>query len=87
MHLQIKNPVRADMFSTLFQNLKLFSDNVNISFTEDQMDIQCIDSGQVAIVEVHIENSWFDKYELSSDGSSVTIGANHKYYLENNGNS
>ena len=76
MHLRIKNPVRADMFSTLFQNLKLFSDNVNISFTEDQMDIQCIDNGQVAIIEVHIGNSWFDEYELSSDGSQVIIGAN-----------
>lgn len=76
MFLQINNHVRAEMFSTLFQNLKLFSDNVNISFTEEQMDIQCIDSGQVAIIEVHIGKGWFDNYELSSDGRSVVIGAN-----------
>jgi proliferating cell nuclear antigen PCNA len=75
MLLKINNPVRAEIFSTLFQNLKLFSDNVNISFTDEKMDIQCIDSGQVAIIEVHIGKDWFDHYELSSDGTSV-IGAN-----------
>lgn len=76
MLLQIKNPIRAEIFSTLFQNLKIFADNINICFTDDKLNIQCMDFGRVAIIEVHIGKKWFDKYELSSDGNAVVIGAN-----------
>ena len=54
MLLKISNPVRAEMFNTIFQNIKLFTDNINITFTSDQIDIQCIDAAHVAILEVHM---------------------------------
>jgi hypothetical protein len=31
MNLTINNPAKLDAFSAIFQNMKLFSDNVNIS--------------------------------------------------------
>ena len=76
MLLKISNPVRAEMFNTIFQNIKLFTDNINITFTPDQIDIQCIDAAHVAILEVHIGSTWFDKYELSDNIESLVIGAN-----------
>ena len=76
MLLQISNPTRADMFNVIFQNIKLFTDNINITFTAEQIDIQCIDPGHVAILEVHIGSDWFDKYELSDNIESLVIGAN-----------
>lgn len=76
MFLQISNPIRAEKFNIIFQNIKLFTDNINITFTEDQIDIQCIDPAHVAILEVHIGSSWFDKYELSDNIESLVIGAN-----------
>ena len=76
MLLQISNPTRAEMFNVIFQNIKLFTDNINITFTAEQIDIQCIDPGHVAILEVHIGSDWFDKYELSDNIESLVIGAN-----------
>jgi len=77
MFLKINNPLRAEMFSILFQNLKIFSDNVNISFSEDGLDLQCIDGGQVAIMEVSIGKEWFDEYALEDeDDGTLIIGAN-----------
>lgn len=76
MLLQISNPVRAEMFNIIFQNIKLFTDNINITFTAGQIDIQCIDPAHVAVLEVHIGSTWFDKYELSDNIEGLTIGVN-----------
>jgi proliferating cell nuclear antigen PCNA len=76
MLLEISNPARAEMFNIIFQNIKLFTDNINITFGIDQIDIQCIDSAHVAVLEVHIGSTWFDKYELSDDIEGLVIGVN-----------
>jgi proliferating cell nuclear antigen PCNA len=76
MFIKISNPARAEIFNTIFQNIKLFTDNVNITIMPHQLDIQCIDSAHVAILEVHIGNTWFDKYEVSDNIDSLVIGVN-----------
>jgi len=76
MLLQISNPARAEMFNIIFQNIKLFTDNINITFGADQIDIQCIDNAHVAVLEVHIGSTWFDAYELSDNIESLVIGVN-----------
>ena len=35
MNIQINNPIKADIFAAIFQNMKLFSDNVNVIFDEE----------------------------------------------------
>jgi proliferating cell nuclear antigen len=72
MNIQINNPVKAEIFAAIFQNMKLFSDSVNIIFDEEKMFIQAIDSGHVAILELNIPAAWFDKYAQTS----MTIGVN-----------
>lgn len=76
MFLKISNKIRAEIFNTIFQNIKQFTDNINITFTPEQIDIQCIDSAHVAILEVHIGSTWFDEYELSDNIEGLVIGVN-----------
>lgn len=71
MNIEINNPVKADIFVTLFQNLKTFTNSVNVMFKDDKMFIQTMDSAHVSIIELSLPSTWFDVYEI---GSGVTIG-------------
>ena len=73
MNLTINNPVKLEAFSAIFQNMKLFSDNVNISLDETGLFLQAMDAGRVSIVELSIPNDWFDSYSINS---GMTIGLN-----------
>jgi proliferating cell nuclear antigen len=76
MLLKIANPERADMFNVIFQNIKLFTDNINISFETDHIDVQCINPSHTSIMEIHIPSNWFDEYKLSDNIETLMIGAN-----------
>jgi len=73
MNLTINNPVKLEAFSAIFQNMKLFSDNVNISLESTGLFLQAMDAGRVSVVELSIPNDWFDSYSVDS---SMTIGLN-----------
>lgn len=75
MDLIINNNARAEIFSILFQHIKVFSEHVNIIFEEGQMFIQCLDSSRVSIMEIRLPKDWFDTYS-QGHGSSITIGLN-----------
>jgi proliferating cell nuclear antigen PCNA len=72
MNIRIDNPYKADTFSAVFQNMKSFTDNVNIIFDDEKMFVQAIDAGQVSILELNIPSTWFDKYTQTN----MTIGVN-----------
>lgn len=72
MNIQINNSAKADVFAAIFQNMKSFSDNVNVMLDENQMFVQAIDAGHVAIVELKLPASWFDKCVQDS----ATVGIN-----------
>lgn len=73
MNLTINNPVKLEAFSAIFQNMKLFSDNVNISLESTGLFLQAMDAGRVSVVELAIPHDWFDSYSV--DGN-MTIGLN-----------
>jgi proliferating cell nuclear antigen PCNA len=73
MKIQIKNPIKIDIFAAIFQNMKLFSDNVNICLDESGLSIQAMDAGHVSVVELSMPNDWFDSYSIDE---STTIGIN-----------
>jgi proliferating cell nuclear antigen PCNA len=64
MKLEIKDPTKADIFTNMFQNIKLFTDNMNISFEKEQFYVQGMDSSHVSIFEINIAQEWFDTYEI-----------------------
>ena len=73
MNLTINNPAKLEAFSAIFQNMKLFSDNVNISLESTGLFLQAMDAGRVSIVELSIPNDWFDSYSVDT---GMTIGLN-----------
>jgi proliferating cell nuclear antigen len=75
MNIQITNSAKAEVFSTIFQHMKLFTESVNVMFEPNRMFIQAMDSARVSIVEMYLPADWFDKYE-NTKGGTVTLGIN-----------
>lgn len=72
MELHITDPTKLDTFSQMLQNLKVFSDKINILFDEEGMFLQTMDSARVSIFEMRIPAAWFDKYSVAA--GSVVLG-------------
>ena len=75
MEIQLNQPGRADTFTSLFQHIKLFTDNINVNFQPDRMFIQAMDSSRVSIFELYLPKSWFDVYTIQQT-NGMTIGIN-----------
>ena len=73
MNIQLTSPVKAETFATIFQHMKLFTDNINIMFESERMFIQGMDSARVSIFEITLPATWFDEYEHENQGT-ILIG-------------
>jgi len=73
MNVQLTTPVKAETFATIFQHMKLFTDNINIMFESERMFIQGMDSARVSIFEITLPATWFDEYEHENQGT-ILIG-------------
>lgn len=73
MEFHLTTPQKCDMFTTIFQNLKVFTEHVNIQFTDEQIYIQGMDSSHVSIYELSLKSAWFDSYKCEKP---VTLGIN-----------
>jgi len=75
MNILINSPQKCEIISSIFQHMKLFSENINICFNENQLFIQAMDSSHISIIELKIPSTWFDKYEYTNN-PNITIGVN-----------
>lgn len=75
MNISIKDQQKAELFSSLFQHIRVFSDHVNIMFEKERVYMQSMDSAHVSIFEFTIPSTWFDIYEHTSV-SAIPIGVN-----------
>jgi proliferating cell nuclear antigen PCNA len=75
MNIVINNQTKIEIFTSIFQHIKLFSDNVNIMFEKDRLYLQTMDGSRVSIFELYMPSTWFDTYE-NKNNASVTIGLN-----------
>lgn len=82
MELVITNPVKADIFATIFQNIKLFTDHISILCKSTGLYIQTMDSSRVSIVELSLPATWFDKYSYTVD-ISIGISSSILYKILN----
>lgn len=71
MRLEISDLKKADIFVQCFQNMKTFTESINVIFDSEHMFIQCMDSTMVLIMELKLPSSWFDVYKVDEP---VTIG-------------
>jgi len=72
MKVIISDPVKVSCFVALFQNMKQITDYVNIICNEDKWYIQSMDSHRVSVIELFLESSWFNEYNI--DNNNLTIG-------------
>lgn len=73
MEVLIKNTTNCEIFTTLFQHMKLFTENLNVYFHEDKVFIQGMDNAHVSVFEINLPKDWFDEYSLDTQ---TTIGIN-----------
>jgi hypothetical protein len=67
LNIVIQNPLKAELFTILFQHMKVFAEHINIIFESERMFIQSMDNSRISIFEVSLPKYWFDKYELLED--------------------
>jgi proliferating cell nuclear antigen len=72
LEIELSNQAKLECFTHIFQNLKTFTELINVQFTETGMSIQGLDSSHVSIFVVSIPANWFDLFRASS----VTLGIN-----------
>ena len=77
MEIQINQPSNAEIFSGLFQYIKLFTNDINIHFETERLFIQALDTSRVSIFEVYLPKTWFDVYTINNETGAV-IGINTK---------
>jgi proliferating cell nuclear antigen len=73
MEILIKNSTNSEIFTTMFQYMKLFTENLNVYFHEDKVFIQGMDHAHVSIFDINLPKLWFDEYKLET---AITIGIN-----------
>jgi hypothetical protein len=67
MEISITNLQKAELFAGIFQHMKLFTENINISFEAERMFIQTMDASHISIIDISIPVRWFDKYHLQDN--------------------
>ena len=73
MNITITNSAKADLFGSLFQHIRLFTEHINITFDKERMFMQSMDSARVSVFELTLPYTWFDVYEHTSAGP-ITLG-------------
>ena len=73
MEIIISNPVKAELFTSIFQNIKIFTDHISIVCKTTGFFFQSMDNARVCIIELEIPSTWFDTYSIPVD---VVIGIN-----------
>jgi proliferating cell nuclear antigen PCNA len=82
MEIVIQNPQKAETFVSIFQNIRQFTDPINLFFEKERMFIQGMDSAHVSIFEISLPSTWFDIYTSKTadpdaeEWKPVVIGLN-----------
>jgi len=56
---------QADMFQTIFQNIRAFSPTIVLLWEEHRLFMQTMDSSHVSVVEMVLPSTWFAEYVVS----------------------
>jgi proliferating cell nuclear antigen len=71
MDIKITAASKSELFTSIFQNIRPFTEHLSVSFTQDGLYFQTMDSARVSIIELTLNKSWFDEYTCNTD---VVIG-------------
>ena len=77
MEICINNLLKLEIFTSIFQHMKLITESVNIDCNEDRMYIQTMDNSKISILEITIPKSWFCHYSCPVP---VIVGVNSSMF-------
>jgi proliferating cell nuclear antigen PCNA len=83
MNLSIQDLQKADIFLSIFKDIKLFTNDINIMFEQERMYIQSMDNAHVMLFEIILPKTWFSKYEPISGSSTIGIRCDILYRILN----
>ena len=73
MKVSINDPEKLNQFITIFQYLKIITNDINLNFTENGLHTQALGTNHVCLVEINIDKKWFSNYDV---GKSCCLGIN-----------
>jgi len=73
MKFVLNTSSKSDSLTGIIENLRSFTDTVNIQFTEEGLSVQTMDNSHISVVELSIPAGWFNEYECPE---SVILGVN-----------
>ena len=77
MKLVLKDTHKTELFVHLCKNLHQICDSMTLQFNDDHLYIQSMDSNHICMIEVRLDDVWFDDYEKDeSDASTIGINTN-----------
>lgn len=65
--------LKPEIFTSIFQNIRLFTEHISITCNETGVFFQTMDSSRISIIEVNLPANWFDKYVFSNK-SEIVLG-------------
>ena len=74
MHLLLEG-TKADLFCNVFKSVPQFSTDVNLTFNEDSVYCQTMDSNKVCLLELNLTKEWFNEYSIDDEDKTV-VGIN-----------
>jgi proliferating cell nuclear antigen PCNA len=73
MDIVLNDPEKINVFASIFQHIKVFTETINVIFYKEKVFIQSMDSSHVSVFEITLPAAWFDTYIHQGDGAH-TLG-------------
>jgi len=79
MEFTLYENAKIESFAMIFQHIKFFTEQINVSFTPEFMCFQTMDKTRVSIVDVLLPAGWFDEYRCTE---TCTVGINTTFLFK-----
>lgn len=81
MEIVLRDPVKIETFTMIFQHVKLFTDHMNIFLEKERFFVQLMDKSHISIFEIYLPNTWFDEYTCNRE-SGFRIGIHSSIFFK-----
>ena len=65
MRFEIADKKKRDIFITIFNNLKNFTDSIVLNIEQDRLYIQGMDNSHICVYELILQSSWFQVWDIT----------------------
>ena len=65
MRFEITDKKKREIFITIFNNLKNFTDSIVLNIEQDRLYIQGMDNSHICVYELILQSSWFQVWDIT----------------------